>query len=269
VVIVGHFHDVRAVDCSADQKAACDSAFVVDQLVWLDGKAFGPNVWIGTDSSGQTLRPRLDRSGVVAALASALDPRDGVVSMDAVGLVDLFSFQPGRGVSGGAWAGHPSIQWYVRVAGPQPRWPEMAFQGGSSGWFVIDDESGHLRAVGGWGFVSATDPSYVPAVRTLPSGDLALPTINQLAEGTACAGVGAEAVLRGSPTDPRIAWLEDTTSLATSQRRDVVWPAGYRARFSPGLEIVDENGNVVLRDGSKITGLCTGGDVPLMEPPFE
>jgi hypothetical protein len=267
VVIVGHFHDVRAADCPSDQKAACDSAFVIDRLAWLDGKTFGPNVWIGADGAGQTLKPRLDTKGVVAALRSALDPGDVIVSMVAVGLVDLYTLQPGRGVSGGADEGHPNIQWYVRVAGPQPRWPEMGFRGGSSGWVIVGDDVGQLGAVGGWGFVSAMDPAYVPSVRTLPSGDFALPTINQLASG-ACAGVGVEAVLRGSKTDPRIAWLEDSTGSTTTQRRDVTWPAGYRARFSPGLEILDESGNVVARDGTHITGLCSGGDVPLMVPPF-
>lgn len=267
VVIVGHFHDVRAAACGSDE-AACDAAFVVDRLAWLDGKSFGPNVWIGADSTGQALTPRLDANGVAAALRSALDPEDAIVSMDAVGLVDLYTLQPGRGVSGGAGQGNPNIQWYVRVAGPQPRWPEMAFQGGSSGWFVVEDDSGQLRAVGGWGFVSAQDASYVPSVRTLPSGDLALPTINQLPYNI-CAGVGADAVLHGSATDPRIAWLESSTGSTTPQRIDVAWPAGYRARFAPSLEILDENGNVVLTDGAHITGLCSGGPPALMEPPFQ
>jgi hypothetical protein len=264
VVIVGHFHDVRAADCGASDKAACDSAFVIDRLAWLDGKTFGPNVWIGTDGTGQTLKPRLDANGVAAALRSAIDPGDVIVSMVAVGLMDLYTMQPGRGVSAGA---DPDIQWYVRVAGPQPRWPEMAFQGGSSGWFVVGDTSGTVRSVGGWGFVSAYDPSYVPAVRTLPSGDLALPTIDELAPSI-CAGVGVEAVLRGSATDPRIAWLEASNGSTATQRRDVVWPAGYRARFTPSLEILDENGKVVLRDGSQVTGLCVGGNADVMEPPF-
>jgi hypothetical protein len=131
----------------------------------------------------------------------------------------------------------------------------------------VGDDVGQLGAVGGWGFVSAMDPAYVPSVRTLPSGDFALPTINQLASG-ACAGVGTDAVVRGSPADPRIAWLESNLDPAAARRVDVVWPAGYRARFSPGLEILDESGNVVARDGTHITGLCSGGDVPLMEPPF-
>jgi hypothetical protein len=268
VVIIGHFHDVRAAACGAAQKAACDAAFVADRLVWLGGKSFGPNVWIGSDSTGQALKPRLDANGVAAALRSALDPEDAIVSMDAVGLVDLSTMQPGRGVSGITSASDPNIQWYVRVAGPEPRWPEMAFQGESSGWFVVEDDTGQLRAVGGWGFVPADDPSYVPSVRTLPSGDLALPTINQLSYNI-CAGVGADAVLHGSPTDPRIAWLESSTGSTTPRRMDVIWPAGYRARFAPSLEILDENGNVVLTDGAHITGLCSGGPPAVLEPPFQ
>jgi hypothetical protein len=76
-------------------------------------------------------------------------------------------------------------------------------------------------------------------------------------------------VLRGSETDLRIGWLEDATGSTTRQRRDAIWPAGYRARFAPGLEILGENGNVVPRDGSQITGLCSGGNVSVMEPPFQ
>ena len=267
VVVVGHFHDVRAADCPADQKTACDSAFVIDQLAWLDGKEFGPNVWIGVDSTGQALSPHLDANGVAAALRSSLDPGDSIVSMDAVGLSDLYTLQPGRGVSGGADDTHPNIQWFVRVAGPEPRWPEMAFQGGSSGWLVVEDDTGRLGSVGGWGFVAADDPSYVPAVRKLPSGDLALPTLNQIVPG-ACGGVGADLLLRGSPTDPRVAWLEGSLAPAVPQRVDVIWLGGYRARFSPGLEILDENGNVVARDGTHIAGYCVTGSDGLVVPPF-
>jgi len=37
-------------------------------------------------------------------------------------------------------------------------------------------------------------------------------------------------------------WLEASNGSTATQRRDVVWPAGYRARFTPSLEILDENG---------------------------
>jgi hypothetical protein len=62
-VLVGHFHDARAAECGADQRASCDSAFVADQLAWLDGKNLGPSIWIGGDSTGAELKP--DRKSVV------------------------------------------------------------------------------------------------------------------------------------------------------------------------------------------------------------
>ena len=50
---------------------------------------------------------------------------------------------------------------------------------------------------------------------------------------------------------------------------DVGWPAGYRARFAPGLEILDENAKVVLQEGDRVTGLCSGVEgVPYLQPPF-
>jgi hypothetical protein len=96
-----------------------------------------------------------------------------------------------------------------------------------------------------------------------------LPTTNWLAGGV-CAGVGLEAVLRGSPSDPRVAWLEN--NIGGQSRIEVSWPAGYRARFNPNLEILDENGKVVLRDGDAVGGACgfdpdTG--TAYLEPPFQ
>ncbi len=268
VIIVGHFHDVRASACGSDE-AACDAAFVADQLAWFDGKSFGPNVWTGADAADHVLKPRLGADGVAAALRSELGPDDTIVSMGAVGSQDLYTLQPGRGVSSSTASSASDVEWYVRVAGPEPRWPEMAFAGGSSGWLVVADDSGQLMEVGGWGFVPADDPSYVPSVRTLPSGDLALPTVNALVEGLSlCAGVGVDAVLHGSATDPRIAWLVSNAPFTAGKRVDVVWPAGYRARFTPSLEILDENGNVVLSAGSHVTGLCDDGGALLMPPPF-
>jgi hypothetical protein len=270
VAIVGHFHDVRSAACSAEQMAACESAFVVDQLAWLDGRLLGPNVWIGLDAGGHRLAPRLDAAGVIAALQSTLDGRDVVVSMAAVRLSGLNDFQPGRWVSGGESPDHPSVQWFVRVAGPEPRYPEMDFRGGSSGWLVLGDDQGGLRSVGGWGFISAWDPAYVARVHRFPSGDLALPTANML-NGNSCAGTGADTVLQGSAADPRIAWLvqpANPTFGTPELRIEAIWPAGYRARFSPGLEILDERGAVVLRAGDPVTGFCAGDNPAYLEPPF-
>jgi hypothetical protein len=52
---------------------------------------------------------------------------------------------------------------------------------------------------------------------------------------------------------------------------DVAWPAGYHARFAPSIEILDQNGSVVLRDGDHVNGACgynpdTG--LTYLQPPF-
>jgi hypothetical protein len=266
-VLVGHFHDVRAAECSADQRATCESAFVVDRLAWLDGKSLGPNVSIGGDSTGAVLRPHLTADGVVAALRSSLVPSDKVVSMAAVTLIDITTITgPGMQVPGNG----ADIIWYIRVAGPAPSFPPMAWGAGNSGWIVLDDASGQIRGAGGWGFVSGTTGSFPPSPRPSLSGGLfALPTTNWLAGGV-CAGVGLDAVLRGSPTDPRVAWLEN--NMGVQARMEATWPAGYRARFSPSLEVLDEHGNVVIREGDTVAGAC--GNNPdtgmlYLEPPFK
>jgi hypothetical protein len=45
----------------------------------------------------------------------------------------------------------------------------------------------------------------------------------------------------------------------------LLWPIGYQARFVPGLELVDERGTVVAREGDLIIGSCgpTGDDAPV------
>ena len=266
-VLVGHFHDARAAECGADQRASCDSAFVADQLAWLDGRSLGPNLWVGGDSTGAVLKPRLTPDGVVAALRPSLDPADAVVSMAVVTLGDITTLT-GKGLQ--ASGNGADLLWYVRVAGPSPRFPPMAWGAGDSGWMVLDDASGRLRGAGGWGFVSVATGSFPPSPRPSLSGGLfALPTTDWLAGG-ACAGVGLEAVLHGSPNDPRVAWLED--KLGGQSRTEVTWPAGYRARFSPNIEVLDENGNVVLREGDAVGGAC-GFDLDTgmayLEPPFK
>ncbi|HEX7612729.1 MAG TPA: hypothetical protein VF371_08130 [Candidatus Limnocylindrales bacterium] len=266
-VLVGHFHDARAAECGADQRAACESSFVVDQLAWLDGKSFGPNVSIGGDSTGAVLKPRLTAEGVVAALRPSLDPSDTVVSMAAVAVVDITTITgPGMQTPGMG----EDLLWFVRVAGPAPHFPPMAWGAGNSGWLVLHDATGRLRGAGGWGFASATTGSLPPSPRASLSGGLfALPTVNWLAGGL-CAGVGLDAVLHGSPSDPRVAWLE--SSLGGPSRMEVTWPAGYRARFNPNLEVLDESGNVVIREGDAVSGAC--GNNPdtgmlYLEPPFK
>jgi len=89
------------------------------------------------------------------------------------------------------------------------------------------------------------------------------------APGFGCAGVGLAAVVRGNPADPDIAWLAPYPGalVGAPPRRDVLWPAGYRAMFSPGLTIIDAKGAPRLRDGDFVDGACViGGDGLLILP---
>ena len=85
-------------------------------------------------------------------------------------------------------------------------------------------------------------------------GLLNLPTVSSPED--ACAGIGLfDSTLTGSPLDPRVAWLE-----FRGRRRDVVFPPGFHARFTPGLEILDQDGGIVARGGDSIDGACVTGD---------
>ena len=83
----------------------------------------------------------------------------------------------------------------------------------------------------------------------LPWSEPALQTVDA---GDVCGDIGLEgAILRGSPTDPHIAWIEDPQG-----RREVVFPGGFTARFAPALEVLDESGTVVLREGDGVSVAC-------------
>lgn len=113
-------------------------------------------------------------------------------------------------------------------------------------------------------------PSTGAVVSPWPSGDIALPTPEplDLPSGAieACGGVGISAILRGDPHDPHIAWL--VNNLGT--RVNITWPEGYRARFDPGLEVVDAAGVVVLKNADSVTGACVTDNPDLyhLELPF-
>lgn len=104
----------------------------------------------------------------------------------------------------------------------------------------------------------------------LPPGEIALPTdAHSLPPGVAeaCRGIGIGAVLHGDVADSRVAWLVDT---ALGTRIDIIWPPGYRARFTPNLEVLDASGVRVLRAGDAVTGGCGTAEpgILLLEPPF-
>jgi hypothetical protein len=95
------------------------------------------------------------------------------------------------------------------------------------------------------GCVGEPPPNPQPGTISLPSD----PTWR----GSCNIGVGREAVLAGSASDPRVTWGIDQF---TGARLDLLWPVGYTARFGPGLEVVDDRGVVVARAGDLIIGSC-------------
>jgi hypothetical protein len=85
------------------------------------------------------------------------------------------------------------------------------------------------------------------------------------ADGTpqACAGIGLAAVLRGDPADPRRAWLEPYPG-SDGRRLELAWPAGFGARFTPKLEVLDRTGQVAIREGDFVDGACVTADPVVM-----
>jgi len=99
-----------------------------------------------------------------------------------------------------------------------------------------------------------SSPAAAPAAIRLVATDPRLP----------CDWIGFAMVLRGSPQQARPVWLE---SLDGARRMGTEWPAGYTARFTPGLEVVD--GATVLHEGDLVDGACsTEGDTARLAPPF-
>lgn len=100
-------------------------------------------------------------------------------------------------------------------------------------------------------------------VATRPMSTSSLPGLPSDFQG--CAGVGLDAFLAGSPTDPRLTWLVDIGG----RRLEILWPRRFTARFDPELAVLDATGRVVHRAGDRIEGACVVGDPdgPLLIPP--
>jgi len=242
----------------AGSLVACIAAILVGGIALraaVSSNPGGPSISIGLDSAGAELKPRLTPNEVIAVLRPSLAATDEIGSMKVLRLTDLASLAGKRNTLSGI---AEAVLWYVQVIGPAPSFPPMPWGAGDSGWMVLEDSSARLIGAGGWGFVSAADSPYPRSPKpSLPDGLIALPTTNWLeTPDTICAGVGLDAVLHGSPKDPYVAWLENRVG---ASRDEIVWPAGYRARFSPDLEILNESGIVVLREGDAISGSCVPG----------
>jgi hypothetical protein len=257
VILVGHVRDARASLCSAATRAACEKVFVLDQVASPDDGRLRANTSVVAGTSDP--KPRMTPDQVLEKLAPVLGNESQAVSITAVTLLDAHQlYWPGLAPSGDGSA----ILWYVRVAGAPPTSPPMPGTHNGSGVLIVDDASGTVRGGAGWGW----DPG--KSGTALGNGEVTMKTTNWIAGG-ACAGVGLDSTLHGSATDPGVAWLE--SNLGSTPRMAVTWPAGYTARFAPGLEILDEHRAVVLREGDKIEGACFS-DVDTgavyLEPPF-
>ena len=103
--------------------------------------------------------------------------------------------------------------------------------------------------------VTERPPEATPT-RTLGPGEEWVPVAPDREIGGApllCAGtgwVGGGHVLTGSATDPRLVWM------MAGQRYDLEWPVGYSARFTPQLELLNQSGVVVGREGTELIGGC-------------
>ncbi|MFN8620638.1 MAG: hypothetical protein U0869_07855 [Chloroflexota bacterium] len=72
-----------------------------------------------------------------------------------------------------------------------------------------------------------------------------------------CRGTGlVDATIHGSPDDPRLVWVE----FRDGSRKEVAWPAGFSARFTPTLEVLDAIGRVVGVEGTEAIGQCPAKD---------
>jgi hypothetical protein len=77
--------------------------------------------------------------------------------------------------------------------------------------------------------------------------------------------VGLDGILRSSPSDPQLFWMEDR---ATKGRVELIWPAGYYARDDFGLEVVDGSDAFVGKDGDAVIGACVVGPQGKAGPPY-
>lgn len=101
--------------------------------------------------------------------------------------------------------------------------------------------------------INERTPAAIPT-RTLGPGEQWVPVapnrdiggVPLLCGGT---GWGGGHFLTGSPNDPRLVWM-------MGGRAELEWAVGYSARFTPQLELLDQKGVVVGREGTELTGGC-------------
>lgn len=98
-----------------------------------------------------------------------------------------------------------------------------------------------------------------PSPVAIGPNTFALPAANWQRDGGTllCAGRGfIDATIHGSADDAMVVWVN-----RAGARLRLAWPStGYVARFKPALEVVDESGNVLFREGDSVGGGCETAD---------
>lgn len=119
----------------------------------------------------------------------------------------------------------------------------------------------HLAAISAVLILASVACSAGPTPPPSPSlrpGEIALTAVQLELNGAPvlCAGGGfvERVTLHGAADAPGVTWLEFDDG--TDRRETAVWPQGYRARFVPDLEVLDERGDVVAREGDVVEGGC-------------
>ena len=120
--------------------------------------------------------------------------------------------------------------------------------------------AGLALVVSGCGAVASPSP-----VRSLGTGEVAVPTFSTA--GFLCAGGGfvETFVLHGDPSDPRVTWLAGPNG----ERKEIAWLPGSSARFDPELEVLDPTGRVIAREGSIGQGSCPSPNPKVLYVDFE
>lgn len=115
-----------------------------------------------------------------------------------------------------------------------------------------------LAFVAGCSGAPGESASRVPTpLPTLAPGEIPLPTFLEEVDGQPqlCAGSWYEGDVRvhGSPDDPALTWIVFAND---GHRENLLWPPGYRARFTPMLEVLDPFGRVYSREGDSAHDHC-------------
>jgi hypothetical protein len=276
VIAQVHVHDPRAAECGTFQ-ADCEKLLVVSQVVWSGDAATEPaplsadSAKADLGSDGASLVPLTADNrpkGCFTGLPrpQILVPLAAPTKLPAVAAMYVFQSPSERRTQTGTSAEGADAAWTDSavlcdasndpVQPSQDRW----VTGGTIAVVVRvpvpATAAAHnfvARIAASLETASAT-PAPSPAWVALPMGDIQ----------AACGAPLSGAVLQGSATNPRIAWLQ----MADGTTHNVVFPPGYFARFDPGLEIVNEAGRVVLQAGQSVDRACTWqGDTLLLLHP--